>query len=344
MMYRILRKFLFLSDPETIHKLIVFLLKIPFLSCLLGWVYRFEHPSLRRELWGLTFPNPVGMAAGFDKDAELFAQLGELGFGFVEIGTLTPRPQPGNPRPRIFRLPEDEALINRMGFNNQGVEAAVKRLRKSRGKVLIGGNIGKNKSTSNERAMQDYEACFRSLHPYVDFFVVNVSSPNTPNLRELQEKEPLQELLRHLKSVNREMGEEKPILLKIAPDLNEHQLDDIIQIVGETGIDGVVATNTTIERNELRTPAKKIAEIGEGGLSGKPLARRSTEIIRYLHRKSGGAFPIIGVGGIHSPEDALEKIRAGAALVELYTGFIYEGPVLIKRIKKALAAEAVGSK
>jgi dihydroorotate dehydrogenase len=336
----IIRKILFLFEPETVHNLVIFFLRLPFVSRLMRMVYYYDHPSLRRYFFGLTFRNPVGLAAGMDKDAMIADRLDDLGFGFVEIGTVTPIPQPGNPKPRLFRLLKDEAIINRMGFNNRGVAAAVEKLRKQKGRIIIAGNIGKNKRTPNNEAVSDYEICFQALYPFVDFFVVNVSSPNTPHLRELQEKEPLKKILLRLQELNDGMGGRKPILLKIAPDLNESQLDDIIQIIGETQIDGVVATNTTVGREDLSTPASELEAIGEGGLSGKPLARRSSEIIRYLHQKSQCAFPIIGVGGIHSAEDALEKLEAGASLVEIYTGYVYEGPGLVKKINKALAREA----
>ncbi len=301
----------------------------------LGWLFRslyqVRDKRLEREVFGLKFPNPVGLAAGMDKDATLFNELGNMGFGFIEIGTITPKPQAGNPKKRLFRLKSDQGIINRMGFNNSGVEVAVERLKKNKG-VLIGGNIGKNKITPNEQATEDYMICFDALFDYVDYFVVNVSSPNTPNLRALQDKEPLTQLLNTLQENNRSRPMSKPILLKIAPDLTEDQLVDIIDIVNETQIAGVIATNTTISRDGLQSDNKK--EVG--GLSGKPLTNRSTEVIRFLHQKSGGSFPIIGVGGIHSAKDALEKLEAGATLVQLYTGFVYEGPALIKRINKAL--------
>ena len=336
-MYKLLiRKILFLFKPETIHNLIVLVFKLPFVSKILRLFYYYEHPNLRRNLFGLTFKNPVGLAAGFDKNAEIYSQFGDLGFGFIEIGTVTPLPQSGNEKPRIFRLKQDEALINRMGFNNQGVEAVCKRLKNRKGDLIIAGNIGKNKVTPNKEAVKDYEICFQALYEFVDLFVVNVSSPNTPNLRELQEKEPLKELLQRLKHLNKHKPKEKPILLKIAPDLSDKQLDDIIEVVLEAGINGVIATNTTIGRHNLQAAKNQLSTMGEGGLSGKPLAKRSTEVIRYLHQKSGAAFPIIGVGGIHSPEDVLEKFKAGASLVELYTGFIYEGPGLIRKINKVL--------
>lgn len=340
-MYKsLIRPFLFTKPAEKAHhftfNLIRNLFKIPGISAIFRGLYNFQHPELEVECFGLKFKNPVGLAAGFDKDAKLFNELSALGFGFIEIGTLTPKGQPGNPQPRLFRLPADQSLINRMGFNNEGVEAAIERLKQKRSNVLIGGNIGKNKVTPNEEAVSDYLSCFHQLHPYVDYFVVNVSSPNTPNLRALQEKEPLKALLSALKEANKEFDEQKPILLKIAPDLTDEQLDDIIEIVTETAIDGVIATNTTISREGLKTPESEVEAIGAGGLSGKAVRTRSTEVIRYLHNESGGAFPIIGVGGINTPEDAIEKLKAGASLVQVYTGFIYEGPAMIKRINKAI--------
>jgi len=285
------------------------------------------------KLFGLTFPNRIGLAAGFDKDGKLFDELANYGFGFIELGTVTPKAQPGNPQPRLFRLPEDEALINRMGFNNEGVEALITRLRKRKNhKVIIGGNIGKNKVTPNEKALDDYRICLKALHPYVDYFVVNVSSPNTPNLRELQEKEPLKALLSALKADNAEFPQPRPILLKIAPDLTNSQLDDIIEIVEETKIDGLIATNTTISRKGLSTATGAVELIGMGGLSGKPLRIRSTEVIKYLHDNSEGRIPIIAVGGVNTAADYQEKIAAGASLVQVYTGFIYEGPGMVKSL------------
>jgi len=335
-MYKLLvRPLFFLFDPEKIHhftfSLIRFMCKIPFMTSIFRSLYLIEDKRLEKELFGLNFKNPVGLAAGFDKDAKLFNELGNFGFGFIEIGTLTPKPQDGNPKKRLFRLKEDSAIINRMGFNNGGVNAAVARLQKNKG-VLIGGNIGKNKVTPNEDAVEDYKICFNALFDHVDYFVVNVSSPNTPNLRALQDKEPLTRLLMTLKDENTRRVNPKPILLKIAPDLTDDQLLDIIDIVAETQIDGVIATNTTISREGLQSNNKN--ELG--GLSGKPLSARSTEVIRFLAQRSNKAFSIIGVGGIHSKEDALEKLDAGADLVQLYTGFIYEGPKLIKDINKAL--------
>lgn len=339
-MYKFFRPLLFLIDPERIHTIVFGILRfmsaIPGFKAVLRVLYQYEHPSLERKILGLTFKNPVGLAAGFDKDAKLIDVLSCLGFGFVEIGTLTPRPQSGNNKPRLFRLPKDQGLINRMGFNNEGVAAAVSRLKKKRSPVIVGGNIGKNKSTPNESAHEDYVLCFNALYEYVDYFVVNVSSPNTPGLRELQEKAPLQQLLKKVKDLSLQKPEVKPVLLKIAPDLTDGQLNDIVEILRITGIDGVIATNTTISRDGLETAREALDEIGPGGLSGKPLRRRSTEVIRYLRNALGTGFPIIGVGGIITPEDAVEKLNAGADLVQVYTGFIYEGPGLMKRINKAI--------
>lgn len=334
-MYKtLIRPILFKFDPEAVHhfsfKSIKFFNDIGLLS-LFKSAYEINDKRLEREVFGLKFKNPVGLAAGFDKDAKLFKELSNLGFGFVEIGTLTPQPQPGNPKKRLFRLKDDSAIINRMGFNNGGVEAAVKRLKKNKN-VLIGGNIGKNKITPNAEAYNDYRICFEALYDYVDYFVVNVSSPNTPNLRELQDKEPLTQLLSGLQNLNLAKPKAKPILLKIAPDLTDSQLLDIIEIIQDTKIAGVIATNTTINRVNLKSSNREEM----GGLSGKPLSKRSTEVIRFLAKNSGRSFPIIGVGGIHSAQDALDKLEAGASLVQLYTGFIYEGPALIKRINQKI--------
>lgn len=336
-MYKIvIRPILFLFPPEVAHSIIASFLKIPGVSTLLALFFKYKDQKLERKVFGLKFPNPVGLAAGFDKDAKFFDEIASCGFGFIEVGTVTPKPQPGNEKPRSFRLPEDKALINRMGFNNEGVESMVERLRKRKNfKVIVGGNIGKNKITENENAINDYVYCFERLYNYVDYFVVNVSSPNTPGLRALQEKEPLKKILNRLMEVNIAQGK-KPLLLKIAPDLTNEQLDDIIEIVRDTKIDGVVATNTTISRDGLKSQTSLITSIGAGGLSGKPLAKRSTEVVKYLHERSSGSFPIIASGGIHSAEDALEKLKAGASLVQLYTGFIYEGPALIKKINKSV--------
>jgi dihydroorotate dehydrogenase len=340
-MYKIIKSFLFLMNPEKAHhftfSLIRTLHKIPGIAPILRGIYAFEHPKLEKTLFGLHFKNPVGLAAGMDKDAKLFSEFGNLGFGFVEIGTVTPKAQPGNDKPRSFRLPKNDALINRMGFNNEGVKAAAERLKNRKDKsVIIGGNIGKNKITANEDATKDYEINFNELFDVVDYFVVNVSSPNTPGLRDLQEKEPLTKLLNRLQELNHAKSKPKPILLKIAPDLTDSQLDDIIDIVKTTKIEGVIATNTTISREGLNYTKEEIEKFGMGGLSGKPLTKRSTEVIKYLKQKSNNAFPVIGVGGIHSAEDAIEKLNAGADLIQLYTGFIYEGPGLIKRINKAI--------
>lgn len=340
-MYKgIIKPLLFRFSPEKVHYFVFHLLQTVFMipglkRLFLRW-YVYDDRRLRRQLFGLEFKNPVGLAAGFDKDARLYNELEGLGFGFVEIGTITPLAQDGNPKPRLFRLPEDEALLNRMGFNNGGVEAARKRLQYKDCKILVGGNIGKNKVTPNEEAISDYEKCFDALKDVVDYFVVNVSSPNTPNLRELQDKEPLKKLLNRMVEMNSDLPDPLPVLLKIAPDLTNEQLDDIIDIVDETGIDGVIATNTTISRDELVTDSSAVEALGNGGISGKPVTDRSTEVIRYLHNGSKGAFPIIGVGGIHSAEDAIEKLKAGASLVQIYTGFIYEGPGLINRINREI--------
>ncbi|MAZ27206.1 MAG: dihydroorotate dehydrogenase (quinone) [Cytophagaceae bacterium] len=334
-MYKsLIRPLLFKFDPEAVHHFSFKAIKVAHklgLGGVLKSMYNLEHPVLEREVFGLKFKNPVGLAAGFDKDAKLYQELSGFGFGFVEIGTLTPKSQPGNPKKRLFRLKADKAIINRMGFNNGGVDEAVERLKKNTG-VLIGGNIGKNKVTPNENAVDDYVYCFKALFPHVDYFVVNVSSPNTPGLRELQDKEPLLRLLIKLQSLNITMQKQKPILLKIAPDLTDDQLLDIINIVQESKIAGVIATNTTIDREGLTSPAKEEA----GGLSGKPLTARSTEVIKFLKTKSNGSFPIIAVGGIFTPQDAYEKLQAGADLVQVYTGFIYEGPAVVKKINAYL--------
>lgn len=334
-MYKtLIRPLLFLIDPEKVHHFsFAFIRFLHFLgfSRWLQHLYLVTDRRLERKVFGLTFKNPVGLAAGFDKDATMYKELSNFGFGFIEIGTLTPKPQAGNPKKRLFRLQEDTAIINRMGFNNMGVDKAVLQLQKNKG-VLIGGNIGKNKITPNETATDDYVYCFEALFEVVDYFVVNVSSPNTPNLRALQDKKPLTELLQTLQDLNNNKSNPKPILLKIAPDVTNEQLLDIIDIIYKTKIAGVIATNTTIGREGLKSKNKTET----GGLSGKPLAKRSTEVIRFLSEKSNKAFPIIGVGGIHSAKDALEKLDAGASLVQLYTGFIYEGPALVKEINKAI--------
>ncbi|MBF0596624.1 quinone-dependent dihydroorotate dehydrogenase [Faecalibacter rhinopitheci] len=339
-MYKHVKNILFQLQPEDAHHFVTRQLKnyanFPGIDKLLQKKYSINHPSLEREVFGIKFKNPVGLAAGFDKNGEYIQELSRFGFGFIEIGTVTPKPQPGNELPRMFRLVEDEAIINRMGFNNKGAEYAVKQIRKlqHRERYIIGGNIGKNKNTPNEDATNDYVYCFNMLFDEVDYFVVNVSSPNTPNLRELQEKEPLMDLLYTLQRHNGIKENPKPILLKIAPDLTNEQLDDIIEIVTETKIAGIIATNTTISREGLQSDPMIVQEMG--GVSGKPLKQRSTEVIKYLSNKSNKAFPIIGVGGIHSPEDAVEKLDAGASLIQIYTGFIYEGPGLAKEICEKL--------
>jgi dihydroorotate dehydrogenase len=341
-MYKsVVKPLLFQLDAERAHHFIFDNLKraarVPGTAALLRTLYDYQHPSLEREVFGLTFRNPVGLAAGLDKNAVLTDELASLGFGFVEIGTVTPRPQPGNPTPRLFRLPQDEALINRMGFNNDGAAAVAARLRqRSNQQLIIGGNIGKNKDTPNEQAGDDYVAAFEALAEVVDYFVVNVSSPNTPGLRELQDKKPLISLLQQVQARNLARAQPRPLLLKIAPDLTNAQLDDILEIARETQLSGLVATNTTIGRAGLATAASQVAGYGAGGLSGRPLRARATEVIAYLHQRSQGALPIIGAGGIHSAADALEKLAAGATLVQLYTGFVYEGPGLVKQINQAI--------
>ena len=334
---RVIRPILFLFDPEWVHYFSFAAIRvlhcIPFMGGLVRKLYSSKKPSLQKEVFGIHFPNPVGLAAGFDKDAKLFRELSNFGFGFIEIGTVTPKPQGGNPKPRLFRLKKDKGIINRMGFNNEGVEAAAKRLKRNKN-IIIGGNIGKNKTTPNNNAQEDYLICFDVLFDVVDYFVVNVSSPNTPNLRDLQEKEPLTALLNTLQKQNNSKPKRKPILLKIAPDLTDTQLSDIIDIVEVTKIDGVIATNTTLARDGLKSNETLTSQ--SGGLSGKPLTKRSTEVIRYLHTHSKGAFPIVGVGGIHTPSDAKEKLDAGASLIQLYTGFVYEGPASVCNINKKL--------
>ena len=343
-MYKsIVKPLLFKLDAERAHHLVFDNLKragrVPGGLAALRGLYDYQHPSLARTVFGLRFANPVGLAAGLDKNAVLTDELAALGFGFVEIGTVTPRPQPGNPTPRLFRLPLDAALVNRMGFNNDGAAEVAARLARRRNRqLLIGGNLGKNKDTPNEHAAADYVAGFEALAEVVDYFVVNVSSPNTPGLRELQDKKPLINLLQQVQARNLARATPRPLLLKIAPDLSDAQLNDILEIARETQLSGLVATNTTIARPaSLRTPAATVQALGAGGLSGQPLRARATEVIRYLHRRSEGALPIIGAGGIHSAADALEKLAAGASLVQLYTGFVYEGPALVRQINEQLA-------
>ena len=340
-MYKLfIRRFLFLFDPEKIHyftfSLIRFLCKVPFFSAIFRAMYLIEDKRLERNLFGITFKNPVGLAAGFDKNAVLYNELANFGFGFIEIGTVTPIGQEGNPKKRLFRLKDDQGIINRMGFNNDGLETAIEQLKKNKGKLVIGGNIGKNTQTSPQNYTNDYEECFKGLHPYVDYFVLNVSCPNVGSHEKLNDKEYLLELILAIQNLNLLEPTQKPILLKIAPDLNNNQLDEIIEIVAETKIDGIIASNTSTSRSGLKVSKKQLQEIGNGGLSGLPIKEKSTRVIKYLKDTSNKAFPIIGVGGIHSAEDALEKIEAGADLVQIYTGFIYEGPGLIKQINKAL--------
>ena len=346
-MYKtLLRPLMFMVDPERIHhfsfSFLRFCTRIPLFSIFAQKSFQYHSDQYSQKLWGLTFKNPVGLAAGFDKDAILGEKFSHFGFGFLELGTVTPRPQIGNPKKRLFRLPKDKAIINRMGFNNSGVEVVLKRLKKmNREGIIIGANIGKNKDTPNERAVDDYEICFNKLFDWVDYFVVNVSSPNTPGLRSLQEKEPLTKLLQHLQDLNQSHSNPKPLLLKIAPDLTNEQLDDIIEVAKTTKLSGLIATNTTIVRDGLRTEKRRVETIGAGGLSGKPLTKRSTEIIRYLYEKTNGTLPLIGVGGIMTPEDARERLEAGASLVQIYTGFVYEGPGFVKRILRFLAKNPV---
>ena len=342
-MYKLfIRPIFFLFDPEKIHyftfSLVKFLSKIPLMSSVFRGMYQVNDKRLERTLFGLTFKNPVGLAAGFDKNAVLYNELADFGFGFIEIGTVTPKGQVGNPKKRLFRLKDDKGIINRMGFNNEGLEAAIEQLKKNKGKLIIGGNIGKNTHTAPENYTEDYVTCFKGLHPYVDYFVLNVSCPNVSSHAKLEDADYLKELITEVQKLNNQEATQKPILLKIAPDLNNQQLDEIIELVAETKIDGVIASNTSVNREGLKAKEERLQEIGNGGLSGQPVKERSTRVIKYLADNSNKAFPIIGVGGIHSEKDALEKLNAGADLVQIYTGFIYEGPSLVKRINKAILA------
>lgn len=340
-MYKlVIRPLLFLIDPERVHHISFSFLKIAFgfkpLAKVIGSFFTYEHPSLEKELFGLRFKNPVGLAAGFDKDAKLVDKWQYLGFGFVEVGTVTPRPQAGNPKTRLFRLPQDKAIINRMGFNNAGVDAMVERLKNAKNpNLIVGANIGKNKDTPNENATDDYVICFNKLFDYVDYFVVNVSSPNTPGLRELQEKGPLTKLLLTLQDINQAKPEPKPLLLKVAPDLTDSQLDDIAEVCATAKLDGLILNNTTIAREPLTTPAAEVEAIGNGGLSGGPLTARAQEVLSYVAKKSP-ELPLIGVGGIMKPEDAEERLKAGAGLVQIYSGFVYEGAGFVGRICRGL--------
>jgi len=336
----LIRPILFWFDPEKVHhftfSLIKFICKLPFVPGIIRNMYQVNDPALERQLFGLSFKNPVGLAAGFDKNAVLYNELSNFGFGFIEIGTVTPKAQKGNPKKRLFRLKEDQGIINRMGFNNEGLEAAISQLKKNNGKLIIGGNIGKNTATAAEDYTDDYLTCFSALHPYVDYFVLNVSCPNVGSHAKLNDKDYLEELIGTVQKANANFETKKPILLKIAPDLNNIQLDEIIALVATTKIDGIIASNTSVSREGLQTTKTKLDAVGNGGLSGQPVKDKSTKVIKYLADKSNKAFPIIGVGGIHSAQDALDKIEAGADLVQIFTGFIYEGPKLIKAINKAL--------
>ncbi|MFC5195511.1 quinone-dependent dihydroorotate dehydrogenase [Bizionia hallyeonensis] len=340
-MYKVLlRPLFFLFDPEKIHHFTFSLIKttskIPGMSAIFRRLYVIEDAKLERQVFGLTFKNPVGLAAGFDKNAVLYNELANFGFGFIEIGTVTPKGQEGNLKKRLFRLKADKGIINRMGFNNEGLEAAIAQLKTNKGRVIIGGNIGKNTQTKPDDYTKDYLSCFNALHPYVDYFVLNVSCPNVGSHAKLNDKDYLLELISTVQKANTSFNKQKPILLKIAPDLNTTQLDEIIELIAETNLDGVIASNTSVDRSGLKASPELLSEFGNGGLSGQPIKDKSTKVIKYLAEKSRKAFPIIGVGGIHSAQDALEKIDAGADLVQVYTGFIYEGPKLIKSINKAL--------
>ena len=336
---KIIRPIFFLFSPERIHHFTVSCLKftryIPGLKPLLRAIFTVKDPVLEREVLGMKFPNPVGLAAGFDKNAEVCNEMACLGFGFLEVGTVTPKGQPGNPKPRLFRLVNDRAIINRMGFNNLGVENAVRNLKKANPKLIIGGNLGKNTATPNDKAVGDYLKLFRSLYEYVDYFVINVSCPNIANLRDLQDN-GLKEILNTLIEFRRGQTPYRPILLKISPDLTNEQIDNMIATMVECKIDGIVATNTTTSREGLSVSAAQIERIGNGGMSGAPLTKRSIEIVKYIHTKTEGRFPIIGVGGIMSVEDALAMLDAGACLIQVYSGFIYNGPAFVKDICKAL--------
>jgi len=344
-MYKtLIRPLLFLFDPEKVHyftfSVIKVLHKIPFVPGIIRSMFQVNDKRLERTVFGITFKNPVGLAAGFDKNAVLYNELANFGFGFIEIGTVTPKEQAGNPKKRLFRIKDDQGIINRMGFNNDGIEPAIENLKKNKGQVIIGGNLGKNTSTLPENYTEDYCEVFKALHSYVDYFVLNVSCPNVGSHAKLNDKDYLVELISTVQELNTKEAKQKPILLKIAPDLNNEQLDEIIELVAETKIDGVIASNTSTTRDHLKASKERLQEIGNGGVSGQPMKAQSTKVIQYLADNSNKSFPIIGVGGIHSAEDALEKINAGADLVQIYTGFIYEGPSLIKKINKAILKQA----
>ncbi|MEQ9229875.1 MAG: quinone-dependent dihydroorotate dehydrogenase [Cyclobacteriaceae bacterium] len=345
-MYGLIKPLLFSMEPEKAHAfttgMFKFLQKMGFKGTFRK-KYTYEHPDLHTEFLGLKFKNPVGLAAGFDKNGAYMHEFSTLGFGFIEVGTVTPRAQDGNPAPRLFRLPKDEALVNRMGFNNLGATAVKHNLEKRPRDIIIGGNIGKNKNTPNDMALQDYLICFKEIYPHVDYLVVNVSSPNTPDLRQLQDQEPLEKLLGAMVKANKMKPLAKPILLKIAPDITDSMLDDILEIVERKGVDGIIATNTTISREGLETSASEVEKIGNGGLSGKPLADRSNYILNYI-RSRNREIPLIAVGGIMSPADAIEKFKAGANLIQIYTGLIYKGPGLVNEICQELVKQKVFEK
>jgi len=334
---KLLKPILFCIDPERVHEITFFFInlifKIPLVSSLISKIYSLKNPILETEVFGIKFPNPIGLAAGFDKNAKLYNEFSNFGFGFIEIGTVTPLPQEGNPKKRLFRLVNDEAIINRMGFNNTGVEEVIKRLKYNKG-VIVGGNIGKNKITDFNNSIKDYLICFEKLYPYVHYFAVNVSSPNTEKLRDLQQKDLLKNLLEAIQKKNKSYSFPKPVLLKIGPDLSQDQLIDVIEVIAETSLDGIIATNTTLSRDNLSSSENLVNQ--KGGLSGKPISKKSTNIIKFLHQKSNGSIPIIGVGGIMNPDDAIEKIKAGATLIQLYSGFVYSGPSIVKKINNAI--------
>ena len=334
---KLLKPILFCIDPERVHEITFFFInlifKIPFVSSLISKIYSLKNPILETEVFGIKFPNPIGLAAGFDKNAKLYNEFSNFGFGFIEIGTVTPLPQEGNPKKRLFRLVSDEAIINCMGFNNIGLEEVIKRLKYNKG-VIVGGNIGKNKITDFNNSIQDYLICFEKLYPHVNYFAINVSSPNTEKLRDLQQKDLLKNLLEAIQKKNKSYSFPKPVLLKIGPDLSQDQLIDVIDVIAETSLDGIIATNTTLSRDNLTSSKDLVNQ--KGGLSGRPISEKSTNIIKFIHEKSNGSIPIIGVGGIMNPDDAIEKIKAGASLIQIYSGFVYSGPSIVKKINKAI--------